>query len=251
LGINIRSKHEIEALRRANQVVVQVLNDLKECAKPGTTTMELERTAIKRLKKIKRAKPAFLGYRGYPAVLCASINEEVVHGIPSDKRRLKQGDIISVDFGVEMDGYFGDAAVTVPVGKIDQEKKRLLQVTQDCLEKAFSVMAPGNRLSDIAAAIQGHAEKNGFSVVYQFVGHGIGRKMHEEPQVPNCGAPKPDVKLVEGMVLAIEPMINAGVPEVEVLDDGWTAVTADRRPSAHFERSVAIAKDGVDILSLW
>jgi len=183
--------------------------------------------------------------------LCASINEQVVHGIPAENVLLKEGDILSMDFGVELEGYYGDAAFTIPIGEVDEEKQRLLKVASRCLELAIEAMAPGNRLSDIARAVQDHAEKNGTSVVYQFVGHGIGRKMHEEPQVPNCGVPSPDLKLVEGMVLAIEPMINAGTADVVVLEDGWTAVTADGKPSAHFEKSVAVGRNGPDVLSPW
>jgi len=250
VGITLRTKKEIEALREANKIVVDVLGELRERIGPGVSTMNLEEKARKMARKAK-AKPAFLGYRGYPAVLCVSINEEVVHGIPSPKRLLKEGDIVSIDFGVEKGGYVGDAAITVPVGKVDGEKEKLIAVTRECLEKAVATMVPKGRLSDIAGAVQGHAEKNGFSVVHQFVGHGIGRKMHEEPQVPNCGKPKPDVKFREGMVLAIEPMINAGVPEVRVLEDNWTAVTADGRPSAHFERSVAVGAEGPVVLSEW
>jgi len=237
-------------MRRANRLVVEVLKDLEGQARPGLTTMDLERRA-RRMLKAAKAKPAFLGYRGYPAVLCASINEEVIHGIPSDRRVLAEGDILSLDFGVEIEGFIGDAAITVPIGRVDAEKTRLLAVTRECLARAVSAMQPGNHLSDLAAAIQGHAEENGFAVVYQFVGHGIGRKMHEEPQVPNCGTPVPNHRLREGMVLAIEPMINAGTPDVEVTEDGWTAVTADRRPSAHFEKSIAVAADGPDVLSPW
>ena len=238
-------------MRRANQIVVDVLNDLRESVRPGISTMELEERARKMLKKESKVKPAFLGYRGYPAVLCASLNEEVVHGIPSEKRILKEGDILSIDFGVEKDGFFGDAAITIPVGKINDQKATLLKITRECLEKAIAALVPGNHLSDIAKAVQGHAEAHGFSVVYQFVGHGIGRKMHEEPQIPNCGTPRPNVRLTPGMVLAIEPMINSGAAEVEVLEDGWTAVTADRKPSAHFEKSVAVREHGPDVLSVW
>jgi len=247
----LKTAKEVEALRRSNRIVVRILKELMEYARPGVSTMDLELRARKSLGKVPNAKPAFLGYRGYPAVLCASINEEVVHGIPSEKRVLKEGDILSLDFGVELDGYFGDAAVSVPIGTVSEEKARLLATTRECLERAVAAVVPGNHLSDIARAVQEHAEKNGFSVVYQFVGHGIGRKMHEEPQIPNCGMPRPNVKLVPGMVLAIEPMINAGRPDVEVLEDGWTAVTADRGPSAHFERSVAVTPGEADVLSAW
>jgi len=250
LGVVLKTKKEIEAMREANRVVVETLLDLKNMARPGITTLELEQRAKKRLAKTG-AKSAFLGYRGYPAVLCASVNEEVVHGIPSPKKALKEGDLLSLDFGVELNGFYGDAAITLPVGEVNEEKRRLLRVTRECLDRAIEKMAPGNRLSDLARAVQSHAEANGFSVVYQFVGHGIGRSMHEEPQVPNCGSPRPDLKLAEGMVLALEPMINAGVAEVLVLEDAWTAVTADRRPSAHFERSVAVTANGPEILSAW
>ncbi len=250
MGVNLKTKKEIEALREANRIVIEVLYDLKQRADPGVSTMELEKRAAKLVKKAK-AKPAFKGYRGYPAVLCASINHEVVHGIPSEKRVLQKGDLLSMDFGVELKGFFGDAAMTIPVGEVDQEKQKLLRVGKECLQAAIDVMAPGKHLSDIASAVQGHAEKNGFSVVYQFVGHGIGRKMHEDPQVPNCGAPTPDVKLTPGMVLAVEPMVNAGVADVVVLEDGWTVITADKRPSVHFEKSVAVTEEGPDILSAW
>ncbi len=250
LGITLKNRKEIEALREANKIVVDVLNEMRAMAAPGMTTMDLERRARKMLKKTK-ARPAFLGYRGYPGLLCASVNEQVVHGIPSEDTVLKEGDILSVDFGVELNGFFGDAAVTMPIGKVDQGKQKLIEVTRECLERAIEVMRRGNRLADIAKAVSEHAESNGFSVVYQFVGHGIGRKMHEEPQVPNCGTPRPNVKLDEGMVLAIEPMVNMGGPEVEVLEDGWTAVTHDRKPSAHFEKSVVVGPDGPDVLSPW
>ncbi|MFO8058807.1 MAG: type I methionyl aminopeptidase [bacterium] len=250
MGVILKTKKEIEALRKANSIVVEVLNDLKAAAAPGMTTMDLEKRAAKIMKKTG-AKSAFLGYRGFPGILCASVNEEIVHGIPSDKKVLKDGDIVSIDFGVELEGYYGDAALTFPVGKVSEEKEKLMRTTREALHKAIEKMIPGNHLSDLADAVQCHAESNGFSVVYQFVGHGIGRQMHEDPQVPNCGKPSPDVRLAEGMVLAVEPMINVGVAEVDVLDDGWTAVTADRKPSAHFERSVAVTADGPDILSDW
>lgn len=250
MAVTLKNKKEIEALREANKIVVRVLGELKEMAAPGVTTMDLERRAKKILKSTK-ARPAFLGYRGYPAVLCTSVNEVVVHGIPSDDKVLSEGDILSIDFGVELKGYFGDAAFTLPIGEIDDIKENLLRVSRESLERAIEEMTPGNKLSDIAEAVQSHAEDAGFSVVYQFVGHGIGRSMHEEPQVPNCGRPRPNVKLEEGMVLAVEPMINIGVPDVEVLEDNWTAVTADRKPSAHFEKSIAVTGNGPDILSPW
>lgn len=251
MGITLRTKKEIEALREANRIVVGVLQELKARAAAGMTSLELEQKARKALAAVPGAKPAFLGYRGYPAVLCVSINDEVVHGIPSPKRMLKDGDIVSIDFGVEKAGWVGDAALTIAIGAVDDEKGRLMKVTAECLERAIQTLVPGGRLSDIARAVQGHAEANGFSVVRQFVGHGIGRKMHEDPQAPNWGTPKPDVTFREGMVLAIEPMINAGTWEVRVLEDGWTAVTADGRPSAHFEKSVVVTDHGPDVLSAW
>lgn len=250
MGVILKTGKEIEALRKANRIVVEVLNDLRANTTAGMSTMDMEKRARKIIDK-RKAKSAFLGYRGFPATLCASVNEEIVHGIPHSKKILKEGDIVSIDFGVFVDGYCGDAALTFPIGKVSDEKEKLMKVTREALHKGIEQMLPGNHLSDIARAVQSHAESNGFSVVYQFVGHGIGRKMHEDPQVPNCGKPRPDVRLAEGMVLAIEPMINVGVPEVAVLDDGWTAVTDDGKPSAHFERSVAVTSDGPDILSDW
>ncbi len=250
LGVILKTKKEVEALRKANKIVVEVLNDLRENTVAGMSTMDMEKRARKILDK-RKAQSAFLGYRGFPATLCASVNEEIVHGIPSSGKVLTEGDIVSIDFGVILDGYCGDAALTFPIGKTSEEKEKLMRVTRESLQRGIDQMVPGNHISDIARAVQSHAESNGFSVVYQFVGHGIGRKMHEDPQVPNCGNPRPDVRLTEGVVLAIEPMVNAGVPEVVVLDDGWTAVTADRKPSAHFERSVAVTDRGPDILSEW
>jgi methionyl aminopeptidase len=246
----LRTAKEIESLRAANQIVVDVLEGLHDYAKAGMSTQELEGRARRMLGRTK-AKPAFLGYRGYPAVLCVSINEEVVHGIPSERRIIREGDVVSIDFGVVLQGWVGDAAFTFPIGRVDAEKEKLLRIGRECLDRAVACMTAGRKLSDIARAVQGHAEGNGLSVVYKFVGHGIGRKMHEDPQVPNCGAPDPDVELKPGMVLALEPMINAGGPEVLVLADGWTAVTSDGRPSAHFEKSVAVGKDGPLVLSDW
>ena len=251
MAIILKTKKDLKSMKAANNVVVRVLKEMKKIARPGMTTMDLEKKARKILKE-ENAKSAFLGYRGYPAVLCTSVNEEVVHGIPSDKKNLIEGDILSIDFGAVVDGYVGDAAITFPIGQVDDEKKKLIKVTEECLARAVEKMVPGNHLSDIAKAVESHAVENNFSVVYQFVGHGIGRSMHEDPQVPNCGRPRPDNKLLKGMVLAIEPMVNAGVPDVKVSsEDGWTAVTADERPSAHFERSVAVTEDGPYILSDW
>ncbi len=246
--IILRSASEIERLRRSNVIVAEILEILKERVADGITTMDLEGICVEELKK-RKAKPAFKGYRNYPYCLCTSINEEVVHGMPSSKRVLKSGDILSIDFGVYYDGYYGDSAVTVPVGEVSPEASRLIEVTATCLERAIENARIGNRLFDISYSIQSYAEGKGFSVVRAFVGHGIGSSLHEPPQVPNFGEPGKGVRLKEGMVLAIEPMISAGTHEVHIMDDGWTAVTADGRLSAHFEHSVAITKDGPYVLS--
>ena len=229
-------------------IVWEVLNELRKAVRPGLTTMDLEKLAVKRVAEYG-VRPAFKGYRGFPCVLCASVNQEVVHGIPSASRRLQDGDIISLDFGVECNGYYGDAAVTVPVGKIRPDVERLLQVTRESLDRAVDQVRPGNRLSDISAAVQEWVEQNGFSVVREFVGHGIGTKMHEGPSVPNYGQPRHGPRLEEGMVFAIEPMVNAGGPGVKVLGDNWTAVTTDGSYSAHFEHTVAATSNGPWILT--
>jgi methionyl aminopeptidase len=229
-------------------VVWDVLNRLRQAVQPGITTLDLEKMAAQGARE-HGARPAFKGYRGYPCVLCASLNQEVVHGIPSGARRLKEGDIISLDFGVELNGYYGDAALTVPVGKIRPEVCELLRVTRESLDKAIEKVRPGNRLSDISATVQQWVEKHGFSVVREFVGHGIGTKMHEEPNLPNYGDPGHGPRLEEGMVFAIEPMVNAGGPGVRVLDDKWTAVTTDGSYSAHFEHTVAVTSNGPWILT--
>ena len=246
--IFLKSPWEIEKMRRSNAIVAEVLARLREAIKPGITTLELDRLA-EHLCRRKGAKPAFKGYRGYPFSLCVSVNEEVVHGFPSKKRVLKEGDIVSLDFGVLYDGYYGDAAITVPVGEISERAKRLLRVTEEALYKGIEQAVIGKRLGDISSAIQRYVEAHGYSVVRQFVGHGIGRALHEDPQVPNFGKPGRGIKLKEGMVLAIEPMVNEGTYEVEILADGWTAVTKDRKLSAHFEHTVAITKNGPEILS--
>ena len=243
-----KSAAELDIMHRAGRIVWDVLNDLRGAVRPGVTTMELERLAA-RCTAEHGVRPAFKGYRGYPCVLCASVNQEVVHGIPSAARRLKEGDIISLDFGVESDGYYADAAVTVPVGKVRPEVEKLLRVTRESLDRAIDQVRPGNRLSDISAAVQRWVEQNGFSVVREFVGHGIGTKMHEEPNVPNYGEPGHGPRLEEGMVFAIEPMVNAGGAGVKVLDDNWTAVTTDGSYSAHFEHTVAATSDGPWILT--
>ena len=246
--INIRTPQEIEIMRQNNQLVAQVLQKLKEAIKPSITTKELDQLAEGTIREAG-ATPAFKGYRGYPASLCVSINEEVVHGIPGS-RRLQEGEIVSLDVGVYYNGYYGDAAITVPVGKVSEQAARLLEVTQQALAKGIEQATHGNRLLDIAHAIQSWVESQGFSVVRDFVGHGIGRALHEDPQVPNFGPPHHGPRLRPGMVLAIEPMINVGTGEVKVLEDGWTVVTADKCLSAHFEHTIAISDGKPDILSL-
>jgi methionyl aminopeptidase len=249
LAVVLKSSQEIEKMRRAGRVVREVLELVRDLVRPGATTLDLENAAEKRMTELG-AKPAFKGYHGFPAVLCTSINSEVVHGIPSAKRVLKEGDIVSVDCGAIIDGYYGDAAITVPVGqKIDPKTDRLLKVTEQSLHAGIAAVKPGATLGDIGAAVQSVVEAEGFSVVRDFVGHGIGSKMHEDPQVPNFGEAGRGMKLRAGMVLAIEPMVNAGKPEVRVLRDGWTAVTDDGSMSAHFEHTVAVTDTGSRILT--
>ena len=246
--IILRSRAEIEKVRAACLIVAEILNRLVEHIKPGISTWELDAISEELASK-KHAKPAFKGYHGYPFALCTSVNEEVVHGMPSKRRRLKDGDIISLDFGVVYDGYYGDAARTVPVGEVSEEAERLCTVTEESLYQGISQAITGNRLSDISHAIQDYVEKRGFSVVREFVGHGIGQHLHESPQIPNYGPPGKGVRLKPGMVLAVEPMINAGGPDVEVLEDRWTAVTRDGKLSAHFEHTIAISEEGPLILT--
>ncbi|MGH9686256.1 MAG: type I methionyl aminopeptidase [Candidatus Acidiferrales bacterium] len=243
-----KSAAELEKMHRSGLIVWDALEKMRAMVQPGVSTKELDRFAEAYTVE-HHAKPAFKGYRGYPGSVCTSINQEVVHGIPSASRKLREGDILSMDFGVELDGYFGDAALTVPVGKISPEREMLLRVTRESLERAIDKVRPGNRLGDVSAAVQQWVEKHGFSVVREFVGHGIGTKMHEEPQVPNYGPSGQGPKLQEGLVIAIEPMVNAGAPAVRVLGDDWTAVTADGSDSAHFEHTVAVTKDGPWILT--
>lgn len=235
-------------MRRAGQVVREVLELVRSRVKPGATTLDLEKAAQERLDQLG-VKAAFKGYHGFPCVLCTSVNSEVVHGIPSPKRVLKQGDIVSVDFGVVIDGYYGDAAITVPVGKVAPDAERLLKVTEASLQAGIAVVRPGATLGDVGAAVQKVVEREGFSVVRDFVGHGIGAQMHEEPQVPNFGEAGRGMKLRAGMVIAIEPMVNAGKPDVVVLDDGWTAVAKDGSMSAHFEHTVAVTPTGARVLT--
>jgi methionyl aminopeptidase len=251
--ITLKRPNEIALMRRANQIVAETLEALVAAAKPGVTSLELDRLA-EDLTLRKGARPAFKGYRPhaveYRHSLCVSINNEIVHGIPSARRRLKEGDIVGLDFGVCYEGYFGDAARTIAIGNVSDGARRLMKVTRDALYAAIEQARVGNRISDIAQAVQNTAENAGYSVVTDFAGHGIGRKLHEEPQVPNYFRPgMPNPRLQEGMVLAIEPMINEGLAELEILDDGWTAVTADGKLSAHFEHSIAIMAAGPEILS--
>ncbi|MGI9953029.1 type I methionyl aminopeptidase [Moorellaceae bacterium AZ2] len=246
--IVLKGRREIEFMRQAGRVVAEALAALERRIAPGVTTLELNRLAEEVLER-RGAVPAFKGYRGFPASICTSVNEEVVHGIPGLKK-LAEGDIISIDIGAVINGYCGDAAATFPVGDIDEEKRRLLEVTREALWKGIRCAIVGNRLSDISHAIQSHVEKEGFSVVRDYVGHGIGRQMHEEPQVPNFGSPGRGPRLRPGMTLAIEPMVNAGSYQVMTREDGWTVVTADGRPSAHFEHTVAITDNGPEVLTL-
>ena len=249
MAIVCKSQAEIEKMRRSGHIVRQVLDELRAMVAPGVTTMDLEKAADRKIKE-SGAKPAFKGYYGYPCVLCTSVNEEIVHGIPSAKRVLKAGDIVSIDCGVVLDGYYGDAAITVAVGdSISPERRKLMEVTEQSLYKAIEQVKLGNTVSDIGAAVQEFVEANGFSVVREFVGHGIGTKLHEEPQVPNFRSRGGETRLREGMVLAIEPMVNSGGPEARVLEDKWTAITADGSSSAHFEHCVAVTKDGPLILT--
>ena len=235
-------------MRESGRIVRQVLNAVRAAVAPGVTTMDLERLAEKKIQELG-AKPAFKGYYDYPCVLCTSVNDQIVHGIPSEKRMLKDGDIVSIDCGVVLDGFYGDAAITVPVGNVDLKTQKLLDVTKASLEKAIEQVKIGNTVGDIGAAVQELVEENGFSVVRDFVGHGIGTRLHEDPQVPNYGTKGTLTKLKEGMVLAIEPMVNAGKPGARVLEDKWTAVTEDGSFSAHFEHCIAVTKDGPLVLT--
>ena len=244
-----KSAAEIEKMRRSGHVVREVLDHLRTLVAPGVSTMELERAAEQKMKDLG-AKPAFKGYFDYPCVLCTSVNEEIVHGIPSEKRLLRAGDIVSIDCGVVLDGYYGDAAITVPVDdSLSPELRKLLEVTEASLYRAIEAARIGNAVGDVGAAVQEFVEAAGFSVVREFVGHGIGTRLHEEPQVPNFGTRGHGARLREGMVLAIEPMVNSGQPGTRVLDDKWTAVTADGSYSAHFEHCVAVMRDGPMILT--
>jgi methionyl aminopeptidase len=249
MAIMIKTPQEIEKMRRSGAAVRDVLETVRGLVKAGATTLDLEKAAEAKMKELG-AVPAFKGYRGYPCVLCTSLNNEVVHGIPSKNRVLRDGDIVSIDCGVVLDGYYGDSAITVAVGEgVSPEAKRLLNVTKASLESAIAVVKPGATLGDIGAAVQEVVEADGFSVVRDFVGHGIGTHMHEDPQVPNYGQRGQGTKLRAGMVLAIEPMVNVGGPGVQVLKDGWTAVTEDGSLSAHFEHTVAVTQQGAVVLT--
>jgi methionyl aminopeptidase len=248
MAIMIKSVAEIEAMRRSGIALRQVHEAVRAVVGVGVTTMDLERAAAAKVEELG-VKSAFKGYHGYPAILCTSINSEVIHGIPSDRGKLKDGDIVSVDCGVIVDGFYSDCAVTYPIGTPSADVQRLLRVTEASLYAAIDKAVPGGRLFDISHAVQSMCEAEGFGVVREFVGHGIGRSMHEDPQLPNIGNPGKGPRLKAGMVLAIEPMINLGRPEVKVLEDGWTAVTVDGSFSAHFEHTVAITKDGPFILT--
>ena len=246
--VYLRDRREIEAIRASARLVARTLDMLGRETRPGVTTAALDRLAESFI-RAHGGRPAFKGYRGFPATICPSVNEEVVHAIPGS-RRLDEGDVIGVDVGVEMNGYFGDSARTFAVGEVSAEAKRLMQVTREALLEGIARARGGNRVGDISHAIQTHVEQNGFSIVRSLVGHGIGREMHEEPQVPNFGLPDRGPRLMIGQVLAIEPMVNAGGPEVVTQSDGWTVVTKDGSLSAHFEHTVAVGPNGPEILSV-
>jgi methionyl aminopeptidase len=249
MAIVCKSPSELDKMRASGYIVRQVLDMVRAMVKPGVTTMDLERAAEQKIKELG-AKPAFKGYYDYPCVLCTSVNQEIVHGIPSPKRMLREGDIVSIDCGVVLDGYYGDAAITVPVGeKLAPEVQKLLEVTEASLYRGIAAAQIGNTVGDVGAAVQELVEANGFSVVREFVGHGIGTRLHEDPQVPNYGTRGHGARLREGMVIAIEPMVNAGTPGTRVLDDKWTAVTEDGSFSAHFEHCVAVTENGPVILT--
>lgn len=244
----LKTPHEIEILRKANVIVMEILLALKEEVKPGKSTYEFEELALELCEK-KRVKPAFKGYRGYPYALCISVNEEIVHGIPRKEKILKEGDIVSFDFGVIYEGYYGDAAITVGVGDVSELARRLMKVTEEALERSIEKARIGYKIGDISFAIQSIVEREGFNVIRDFVGHGIGRSLHEPPEIPNYGKPGRGPKIEAGMVLAIEPMVSAGSWEVKILEDGWTAVVKDGSLAAHFEHSIAVTPSGPIILS--
>jgi methionyl aminopeptidase len=246
--IVLKSPREIGLMREAGQILVTAIRMCRDLVKPGVSTLEIDRE-VEALIRVRKAKPAFKGYRGFPATICASINEEVVHGIPAAHRRLQEGDIIGLDFGAIVDGYYADAAVTLPVGEVVEPARRLIDVTRESLDRAIAEARPGRRLGDISAAVQRHVERAGYGVVRSFVGHGIGRELHEDPQIPNFGEPGKGPLLRPGMVLAIEPMVTLGHWEVRVLKDRWTAVTEDGSLAAHFEHTIAVTDGDPDVLT--
>ncbi|OGL20234.1 MAG: type I methionyl aminopeptidase [Candidatus Rokubacteria bacterium RIFCSPLOWO2_12_FULL_71_22] len=246
--IVLKSAREIEIMRRAGSVLADVVERLREIVTPGISTLEIDED-VEAFIASRGAQPAFKGYRGFPATVCVSINDEVVHGIPSAQRRIKEGDIVGLDLGCIVDGYYADCAFTLPIGEIPADVQRLLDVTRESLERAIAECRRGRRLSDVSHAVQSHVETHGFSVVRAFVGHGIGRALHEEPQVPNFGEPGRGPELRPGMVLAIEPMVTMGSWEVTILDDGWTAVTRDGSLAAHFEHTIAVTEHGPEVLT--
>ncbi len=246
--IIIKSQAEIKKIAAACRIVAEIIEKLKTFAGAGISTADMENFADSEIRR-KKALPAFKGYRGYPASVCVSVNDQVVHGIPSRTVKLRNGDIVSIDLGVVLDGFYGDAAITLPVGAISDEASRLIKTTEDAFYAGIEKATVGNRVSDISYAIQEYVESNGFSVVRAFVGHGIGRALHEEPQVPNFGKPGQGARLKAGMTMAVEPMVNAGGPDVRILDDGWTAVTTDGSLSAHYEHTVVITEKGAEILT--
>lgn len=246
--VEIKSRDEIALMREAGRIVSEILDELEKAVAPGVTTWDLDALSEKLIYQ-KGARPAFKGYHGFPACLCASVNDEVVHGIPSKRRKLREGDLMKLDFGVVYRGFFGDSARTVPVGKVSPEAQALVDATRQALHKGIQAMVAGNRLGDIGHAVQSYVEARGFSVVRLFSGHGIGRRLHEAPDVPNYGQPGSGMKLRPGMVLALEPMVNQGTDEVMVLEDQWTAVTRDSKLSAHFEHTVLITEGGPEVLT--
>ena len=248
-AVEIKNAEELGAMRRAGAVVADILVALQGLVRPGITTGEIDQISRQELKK-RAAKPAFLNYHGFPGVICVSINHEVVHGIPSDARKLNNGDIVGLDFGAVVDRFYGDSAVTVGIGSISAEAEKLIKTTKESMMKGISAVKAGGRIGDIGAAVQAHAEAAGYGVVREFVGHGIGRALHEEPPIPNYGKAGTGPRLKAGMTLAIEPMVNMGGPDVETLEDGWTAVTKDRKLSAHFEHTVLVTEKGYEILTL-
>ena len=245
--IPIKSEQDLEMLRAAGSILAGIIRELRQSVKPGITTAEIDKLA-QTLMESRNVIPAFKGYKGYPACVCTSVNEEIVHGIPSD-RRLKEGDILSLDVGIDHNGYFSDSAVTLPIGRISAKAKKLIDVTRDALNEGIKKAKPGNNLSDVSCAVQVFVESHGFSVVREFVGHGIGKSLHEEPEIPNYGLPGKGPVLKKGMVLAIEPMVNAGAWRCRILENQWTAVTQDGELSAHFEHTVALTDKGAEILT--